>query len=168
MTRRIDIERNIGLSAETSFIPEGEDKLLGCRSSVDPRVNGEIIFSDDQVGTRCVDEYVAAAVEIERLPDLARRITLRALPRTIVVVLMIVGGAIAGPPILQVSGRRHADSALAGTARVNDCLNLGLRERAIGHFYFIDEPMKRDVGRVASSASSAGISNYHRRAAARQ
>jgi hypothetical protein len=112
------------LAAETCFITRGEDELLNCCSRVDPRIEGEIIPSYDQVGPRRVDEDVAAAVEIERLPDLAGRVTLGALPRAIVVVFKIGWRAIAGPPVLQIGRRRCANAALARATGVDDCLNL--------------------------------------------
>jgi hypothetical protein len=126
------------LAAETGFITRSKDELLGLCRGVDPRIQSEIIPSHCQVVTRRVDEDVAAAIEIERLPNLAGRVTLGALPGAIVVVLQIVGRAIARPPILQVAGRRRADAAFAYATRIDDCLNFRLRKRPAKDLYFVD------------------------------
>ena len=134
----VNVERNVGLAAETGFIPEGEDELLNSCRRIDPRIEGEIIGSHHQAARSARDEDVAAAVEIERLSDLAGGITLGALPGAIVVVLMIASRPIAGPPVLQVRGRRRAGAALANAAGINNCLNFRLRQRPTDDLDFVD------------------------------
>jgi len=126
MTDGFNITGNITLGA-AGFITGGEDELLGCPSSVNPCVNREIVGPHDEVAARGGNEDIAAAVEIEGQPDLARRIAFGALPGTRAMVLEIVGSAIAGPPILQVSGRRNTlRLALARAAGIDDGLDLWL------------------------------------------
>src|SRR5215467_3098386 len=77
----VNVERNVGLAAKASFIPESKDELLGRRTRVDPRVDGKVIRSHNEVAVaRASDKNGTASVETESLRHLACRIGFGSLP----------------------------------------------------------------------------------------
>src|ERR1700730_8665859 len=116
-------------------------KAFQSAARLDPRVDGNLRSGILISSIRHIDR-VPVAAETEGLSDFASCESCTALQRAIVDIDNVVGGSISRPPAHHVRRRGNARMTFTDTARVVDGSDFSSCQRAIEHFYFVNQTDK--------------------------